>query len=681
MDKHQEKLKVIARRNKRIVTFSTLVGLVCPTMLGAVQVLANEAETVVPAAEQVVPETTQSSSEQTAPVVETPAPPADEKINEAEVEQPADATAEKQEEKTTSTPIIEEKPASISEEIQEKQVSEVVEMSNPAVVAEYRERLAYYQQEANGLITAGATEEQMTQINTFLANFSSYLSNYESGTGDNPEEWLRKIDSIDYDLYTEIRSVRSQIPGELTVTFNTRGNGSFSSYPTLYKVEGAWVSLADMPTPTAGADSHFKGWEVNGLPNGEMGSSNSYFTGFNVQKDTVVTAVFESGELNWADFDSQLAMFENYMELKDIYEYFGFMDEYDVLVSLYDSEVEFKTANFGSKTLSQRSLDLMSKGVTGTLLNFMDRVFFFDDNILSQIEDYHTSLVAVYEDTTSYTVESKKIFNEAYQALKEIINYTGASYHGEMERKYFTAYQNLLSAEDGLVEAPGSTLEELGIDTSVLKSLIAEVEAVVANPGLYTPESFANFVESDDYLGMNIHGFLEWGHLTLEHDGWTDAAYAQEQVDISIHYFNLALSKLVSINESSNNNVKDLEVAIKDAEAKLTETGYTPESVKALEESLKAAKAVLANPNSTQAEIDNALAAVKSAMNGLKKVDKKTNNNQSVTKVNNKSNKTNNSKNKLPKTGEEATTNPALAGVGLLFMTAIAWINKKRKAE
>ena len=45
MQRHEEKIRATIKRNKKIITFTTLVGLICPATLGTIQALADETAT------------------------------------------------------------------------------------------------------------------------------------------------------------------------------------------------------------------------------------------------------------------------------------------------------------------------------------------------------------------------------------------------------------------------------------------------------------------------------------------------------------------------------------------------------------------------------------------------------------------------------------------------------------
>lgn len=101
MKKHEEKLRLLAKRKKRIITVTTLVGLVCPATLGTIQAMADEVPTAT--TEQPVTPVNEQPPSETQPTVEsqsqTPVTP----------EQPAPETPSP--EPVTSTEPVTEQPA------------------------------------------------------------------------------------------------------------------------------------------------------------------------------------------------------------------------------------------------------------------------------------------------------------------------------------------------------------------------------------------------------------------------------------------------------------------------------------------------------------------------------------------------------------------------------------------
>lgn len=154
-------------------------------------------------------------------------------------------------------------------------------------------------------------------------------------------------------------------------------------------------------------------------------------------------------------------------------------------------------------------------------------------------------------------------------------------------------------------------------------------------------------------------------------------------------------------------SIAKLKRTITSAESKLTESGYTAESMKALRQALQNAKDVLANANSTQAEIDEAQKALGLAIANLTKEDNSNsgnaenngsngtgNSSNDPSSPNNGTNNTNNqinstttttkptgnstSKDDLPQTGEQSATNAAIAGLSLTMLSIFAWFKRKK---
>ncbi|GCF93599.1 hypothetical protein NRIC_14900 [Enterococcus florum] len=206
MERHEEKIRATIKRNKKIITFTTLVGLICPATLGTIQALADE---TAPPVEQTTEQTTEPVTEPVTPeqpINETPSqePVTPEPEQTAPIEQvtevPTDSTP-------VQAPVTAETPVNTLEQTQA-----ITPLSNPTVVAEYRAKLANYQAQANQLVADGATPAQMATINALLSAFESNINNYENDIGDVPTIWLADIDSgIIPTLETEIQTVSDQL--------------------------------------------------------------------------------------------------------------------------------------------------------------------------------------------------------------------------------------------------------------------------------------------------------------------------------------------------------------------------------------------------------------------------------------------------------------------------------------
>ncbi len=130
-----------------------------------------------------------------------------------------------------------------------------------------------------------------------------------------------------------------------------------------------------------------------------------------------------------------------------------------------------------------------------------------------------------------------------------------------------------------------------------------------------------NGIAVGDALSMYDYTTASWDPFadalaeakTVFADGNSTAADVQEAID----KLQDAYDKLVPIKSSGGTSSKNaLEAAITVAEA-LPSYAYTSASWMALEEALAAAEGVDANPNATQADVDNALEALNQAVEGL----------------------------------------------------------------
>ncbi|HFP6571769.1 LPXTG cell wall anchor domain-containing protein [Enterococcus faecalis] len=685
------------KHSKRIKQATKLlaVGLLgCPLAIGTIKALADEAETTPPA-EQV--EETSATTEEVTPVEET------------ETTEPVQPEVVEE-----SQPVVEQtaEPVQPTSDLQTSDTQEIAPQSNPVN--------AWYETEGQTTVTSGDT-----------ASYKFYFCTaYDDGSQSQEEQTLDEIgvplissdpsDVISGNTITfgnsGTRTIQPNlgdtgklevtvVNGNFTVSYNTRGNGSLSSYPTLSKGDGVWVSLSEMPIPTAGAGSHFKGWEVNGRLNGEWGVSNTIFSGFSVTEDTVVTAVFEAGELDWSRYDNALNQYLGYINLKSAYDEFSFTEEYDNCVSLYNYYVDFKAEKKTDPYFSQEELDRLAGpiGMSGIHLNLVDRHFFFDDNITPKITDYFNSLKTIYDDSTTYTPESKQAFNEAWESLQEALN-VGTGWAHEIDGGKYTAYQALKTAEQNLVKAETPTLDELikefNKKQAEAEALIDEVKALAENTDFY--DRYKDIYGDYDKVSFLIGN---WQGTMEEYYTWGINEYA----DV-INQLN-ALKDEINATPPEIPTTEKLENSIKDAESKLTETGYTEESMKALRQALQNAKDVLANANSTQAEIDEAQKALDQAIAGLVKAEDPNGNNtgnngsngtgNSTTDPNNSNNGTSNNTNNatsnsqnsnsttkptgnninkdgLPQTGEQSTTNTVIAGLSLTMLSILAWFKRKK---
>lgn len=143
MQRHEEKIRAVVKRNKKIITFTTLVGLICPATLGTIQALADE---------------TAPTTEQTAELVTEPVVP--EQPTEAPSQEPA--TPEPVETVTTEP----EQTAPI-EQITEVAPTESVQAQSPVT--------------SESVVTPQADlSAELVQWNNFFAQIIPLLDELES---------------------------------------------------------------------------------------------------------------------------------------------------------------------------------------------------------------------------------------------------------------------------------------------------------------------------------------------------------------------------------------------------------------------------------------------------------------------------------------------------------------------
>ncbi|ALS01304.1 hypothetical protein ATZ33_07965 [Enterococcus silesiacus] len=91
-------------------------------------------------------------------------------------------------------------------------------------------------------------------------------------------------------------------------------------------------------------------------------------------------------------------------------------------------------------------------------------------------------------------------------------------------------------------ERPSSSLEDLGIDATELRSLMDQIKYALANTGSYTEESYALFLAGGDGTPQQN---LVYAQGTLDKTDWLSAAIAQQNVDILVEELSYCLNLLV----------------------------------------------------------------------------------------------------------------------------------------
>ena len=209
-----------------------------------------------------------------------------------------------------------------------------------------------------------------------------------------------------------------------------------------------------------------------------------------------------------------------------------------------------------------------------------------------------TSLVdkTVGYDASEYTVESFKAFTDAHTAAETVLDNEEAT-----QEEVDKALATLQTAVDGLEkveeEAP------VKVDKEALTSLVDETADYDA--AAYTEESFDALTEA----------------RTASEAVLANEEATQEEVDEALATLKTAVDGLEKVEEEAPAKVdKKALTSLVDETADYDAAAYTEESFDALTEARTAAEAVLANEAATQAEVEEALAALQTAVDGLEEV-------------------------------------------------------------
>jgi hypothetical protein len=192
----------------------------------------------------------------------------------------------------------------------------------------------------------------------------------------------------------------------------------------------------------------------------------------------------------------------------------------------------------------------------------------------------------------NYTTESWATLQAALTAAQEVYDYADAT-QGQID----AATLALQVALDGLVEIT----EPPPVNRTYLANAITEAEArVQAN---YTTDSWAA-LQTALTNAREVHG---------------NADATQEQVNAATAALQAAIAALVEVTDPPPVNRTYLGRAITEAGTRV-QANYTAASWATFAAALEAARSVYNNPNATQAEINQALQALETAMAGLVRV-------------------------------------------------------------
>ena len=252
-----------------------------------------------------------------------------------------------------------------------------------------------------------------------------------------------------------------------------------------------------------------------------------------------------------------------------------------------------------------------------------------------------------------YTVDSWNDLKTSYnKALKVLENKTAT------QEQVDKAYDDLDKAIKGLIDAP------IAADKTELLKIMETTKELVEKD--YTPESWKVLKDALDEANKVV----------------ADDNATQEQVDKAYEDLDKAIKGLIDAPVIVDK--KELSNVIETTND-FVEKDYTVDSWKAFKEALDHAKDVLQNENTTQDEVDQALASLQDAIKNLKTVSQTGNNDQPNQKPNDQiqtsikkedDNKTSSTKNNSHiKTGDDMSVVPYI----LLMATAGGYIALQRR--
>lgn len=200
---------------------------------------------------------------------------------------------------------------------------------------------------------------------------------------------------------------------------------------------------------------------------------------------------------------------------------------------------------------------------------------------LQQLVDEAGSLVEA-----DYTPESWSSFATRLQEAREVLANADAT-----QEDVDQAAAMLDAARDALVEAVAADLDEL-------RAFVDKVDGL--DPALYTPESWSAFSEA----------------LAAAQALLVDDATTQDQADAALASLQEAYGALMR----ADVDTQALEELVSKAEG-LKASDYSQGTWADLEAALEAAREVLADPQASQSDVDDALAALQAAIDDLQKAD------------------------------------------------------------
>ena len=217
-----------------------------------------------------------------------------------------------------------------------------------------------------------------------------------------------------------------------------------------------------------------------------------------------------------------------------------------------------------------------------------------------------------------YPSEQKTIIEEKVNAIYELLNKTGVT-------------QQEVDAADKELKDILSNLDstKIPINKDELNSLVNEVNSLINNSKFGTDKD--NYpIEQKDVLNQALAEAL----IVL-----TKTDVTQEEIDTASNELQIVIDKFKA--SKINVDTKEIRTLVSDLNAKINDSSneeYTKEQKNILRLLLVGAEDVINNPESTQEEIDSAIAAIKETLNGFNNSANNSNNNNNDNNINDNTN-------------------------------------------
>lgn len=718
MKRHEQKIRAISKRNRKIFAVTTMVGLVCPATLGTVQALADETvpqteqQTSNPVTEQTT-ETQQTTTEIPIQELVTPTQPQTEtQTQEPVTPEPAPTeTAPVQAQQTaTEAPAVEES---------EKAESEIsIQDNSSELLAQWEEMVGYMNQitpvleEIESKVAGTAFQAKYDELN-------GVMSIIQNIGGDMPPE-QREQAFYDYWIpeLQRVLSEANQLRDEVNQTPTLESK--IEQFKKLQVEAGALLdevkALAeDTPFYERYQELYgeydmvsftFPSWQgtLEGYYDWGIGQYNSVIQALNVLKDEI-TSTNPSMYNTISDLlDSVKDKIVGNTEWED--EHWSLWAENEVIYeSVYlhpDDYAEWSAEQYANLLPRvQAFVDKVNSGQPAETVNYTIRCV--DVNGIKTFPDITKSA----KKDASITENAPKI--EGYFVLHG--NDTITQTIGD--NTVFTfEYSNQPKVTNIHLELVGNTTAKIGESKTyqLLEEIYWNDQSKNTSKMLDFPTSYGKLISSDpsDVISNGAIVFGKAGTRTLSVE-------------------DLGVTLVVTVTDGTTppkpEEVDDskLKEAIKNGEDKINQGGW--ENTKDLESAISKGKEVLGNKDRTQSQIDEATKAITDASNALKKANGKgdgsqngnngndgsnnsnngsgnnaggqntdsdkddnyNNGSNSKTVVNNVSNKNNQAnssdKDNLPKAGENASSTALLlAGLTLTGFSTIGILKRRRKA-